>query len=366
MIAVQTVLGLVEPQSSGIAGGAFVVYYDATNDQLKTFDAREKAPAGATEERFLDADGNPLPFPNAWQSGLSVGVPGIPKLMEVLHEKYGNQPWGSLFAEAKSLATDGFELTERTEELVTNLFGLNNLFGGCEDRLIFRDPVAFEYFANEDCTAKAAGTTVINPEYAQTMDAIVENGAAAMYSGTIAEDIVAKINADRNPTNDSTISLEDLMAYEVIEREPVCKLYRDTYNICGMGPPSSGGLAVGQIFGILDNFGLSQYNTTQDVEVVHLFTQAMRLAFADRNLYVGDTDFVTVPVEGMLDADYLAERSGLISMETDMGLAAPGEPPGVFDPRAPQAVDSEGGTSHISSKFFAGSSSPFSIPFIDC
>lgn len=344
MIAVQTVLGLVEPQSSGIAGGAFVVYYDGT--KLTTFDAREKAGAEATETRYQDANGQSLGFFDAWQSALSVGVPGVPRMMEDLHMKYGTLPWADLFEDAKDLAINGFNFTGRTESNANELLAEND---SCEDRLFFRDPVAFDYFIdNATCKAKPAGTFVTNLEYAETLEALATGGADAFYTGAIAEDIIAKIAGDRKPTDDPIISLQDLLDYEVIEREPVCKTYRnETYNVCGMGPPSSGALAIGQIFGILENFDFTDMGP-QDVETVHLFTQAMRLAFADRNLYVGDSDFITVPVEGMLNETYLTERASLISETTDMGTAMPGTPPGIYDPAAPQITTFEGGTSHIS------------------
>jgi gamma-glutamyltranspeptidase/glutathione hydrolase len=344
MIAIQTVLGLVEPQSTGLAGGAFVVYYDADAGKLTTFDAREKAPAEATEGRYIDTDGNSLGFYDAWQSALSVGVPGVPRMMEDLHGKFGKVPWADLFEDAKTLALEGFALTQRTEDNANELLGRNP---SCDDRLFFRDPVAFEFFVNSDCTAKPAGTFVTNPEYADTLDILASGGADAFYTGAVAEDIIAKIAGDRKPTDDPIISLQDLINYEMLEREPVCKSYRETYNVCGMGPPSSGALAVGQILGVLENFDLSSYEA-QDVDTVHLFTQAMRMAFADRNLYVGDSDFVTVPVEGMLDEAYLQERAGLIDMTFDMGTASPGTPPGDFDTSAPQLRTFEGGTSHVS------------------
>jgi gamma-glutamyltranspeptidase/glutathione hydrolase len=335
MIAAQTVLGLVEPQSSGLGGGAFAVYYDAMSGTLTTFDGREKAPAAATEDRF---DG--LNFFSAWQSGLSVGVPGTVRLMERMHEQYGKRKWRKLFRPAIKLAQDGFELTERTSDQVAGLLALN---ASCDDRLFFRDPAAFEYFANPDCSAKAAGTVIINQDYADTLKAIARHGADAFYNGEIAENIAAAVRGDLAINGDMTT--QDLADYDVIKREPVCIEYRG-HNVCGMGPPSSGALAVGQMLGILENFDLGA-GAPLDVDTVHLFTQAGRLAFADRNLYVGDTDFVTVPVEGMLDKNYLAERAEMIT-ETDMGRADPGVPPGDFDPSAPDTTAKNSGTSHIS------------------
>ncbi len=337
LVAVQTVLGLVEPQSTGIGGGSFVVWYDAATGETTTYDARETTPMASGEDRFVG-----LGFVEAWQSGLSVGVPGNPAMMEVVHREHGRLPWQRLFVPAKTLAQGGFAMSERTAEQVDGLLASNP---NCQDRLFFRDPVAFAYFTNgdtTDCAAKPAGTTMRNKDYADTMKALSQDGAAAFYEGPLAQSIVDAVQSDPNIPGDMTLA--DLAAYEVVEREPVCMDYRG-HEVCGMGPPSSGALAVGQMLGILEHFDLG--DDPLDVEAVHLFTQAGRLSFADRNLYVGDTDFVTVPVEGMLDEDYLAERAALITDE-DMGTASPGTPPGEFDPTSPQATDTEAGTSHIS------------------
>ncbi len=337
MVAVQTVLGLVEPQSSGLGGGAFLVWYDAMTGDITTYDAREKAPLAATEDRFAG-----LGFFLAWQSGLSVGVPGTPMLMETVHAQHGNRPWPTLFAPAIGLAEGGYDVTARTADQVNALLSFNP---SCTERLLFRDPVAFEYFTNgseTDCAAIPAGTRVRNPDYADTLRTLRSEGASGFYTGDIAAAIVDAVQTDLTIPGDMTLA--DLAAYEVIERDPVCMDYRG-HEVCGMGPPSSGALAVGQILGILENFDLGDDPLGE--EFVHLFAQAGRLAFADRNLYVGDTDFVTVPVEGMLNEAYLASRAALIT-DTDMGTAAPGVPPGEFDPTGPQEGDSEGGTSHVS------------------
>ena len=339
MVAVQTVLGLVEPQSTGLGGGAFIVYYDAKTGKTTTIDAREKAPAAATEDRFSG-----LGFFPAWQSGLSVGVPGIPRMMEYMHEKYGMLPWQRLLVPAKTLALGGFKLTERTSSQVAGLLALNS---SCADgeRLFFRDPMAFEYFAfKETCQAKPAGTVMRNHAYADTLKAMAKEGADAFYYGAIAEDIAAAVQGDLNIPGDMTVS--DLANYQVVEREPVCAEYRG-YNVCGMGPPSSGALAVGQILKIIEDRPDLMGSDPLDVDTVHLFTQAGRLAFADRNQYVADTDFITVPVEGMLNDDYLAARAALIT-EDDMGTADPGVPPGDFDPYAPDNNTKVTGTSHVS------------------
>lgn len=343
MIAVQTVLGLVEPQSSGLGGGAFIVYYDAKTGKTTTIDAREKAPAAATEDRFI-VDGSPLSFFPAWQSGLSVGVPGVPRMMEYMHKRYGSLPWQRLFVPAKTLAQQGFKLTERTSSQVAGLLENNS---SCEEgeRLFFRDPAAFDYFVNhEDCTAKPAGTLMKNKAYANTLKALAKCGADAFYTGQIAQDIAAAVQNDMHLPGDMTAA--DLANYQVVERDPVCLNYRGR-KVCGMGPPSSGALAVGQILGIIENRPDLMGAMPLSADTVHLFTQAGRLAFADRNKYVADSDFVTVPVAGMLDADYLASRAAMLTM-MDMGSAAPGVPPGPFDPYAPDSAAKLSGTSHVS------------------
>ncbi len=343
MIVVQTVLGLVEPQSSGLGGGAFVVYYDAKTGKTTTIDAREKAPAAATEDRFLE-DGDSIGFFNAWQSGLSVGVPGVPRMMEYMHQRWGRLPWWRLFIPAKNLAQGGFRLTERTSDQVAGLLERNS---SCEEgeRLFFRDPAAFNYFVDaEECTAKPAGTWMRNMAYARTLKKLARRGADAFYCSGIAHDIAAAVQGDLNIPGDMMTA--DLRNYQVVKRPPVCANYRG-YKVCGMGPPSSGALAVGQILGIIENRPDLMGKTPLDVDTIHLFTQAGRLAFADRNEYVADSDFVTVPVAGMLDSDYLAERAAMLS-ENDLGPASPGEPPGPFDPYAPDSAAKESGTSHVS------------------
>ncbi|MGB5251740.1 MAG: gamma-glutamyltransferase, partial [Sedimenticolaceae bacterium] len=212
MVTAQAVLGLVEPQSSGLGGGAFVVYYDAATGHTTTFDGREKAPAAATEDRFVS-----LGFTPAWQSGLSVGVPGTPRIMEVVHNRYGIKPWSTVLQPAIRLAKAGFDLTERTSSQVAGLLARNP---SCEDRLFFRDPTAFAYFANPDCTAKPAGTRIKNKDYADTLKAMRKGGADAFYIGPIAEDIADAVQGDLAIPGDMTV--QDLADYEVVERDPVC------------------------------------------------------------------------------------------------------------------------------------------------
>jgi gamma-glutamyltranspeptidase/glutathione hydrolase len=344
MIAAQAVLGLVEPQSSGIGGGAFVVFYDAATGTLTTFDAREKAPAAARAERFLGEDGTPLDFVNAWQSGLAVGVPGVPKLMEFTHRRFGKLPWQRLFVPAISLAQNGFALTGRTSTQVAKLLSRNPSCAD-QDRLFFRHAGAFDYFVNQEaCNAKPAGTLMRNPAYAETLGRLARLGAAGFYRGPVAEEIVAAVQGDAHFPGDMTV--DDLNHYQVVERQPVCIAYH-AYQVCGMGPPSSGGVAVGQMLGILQKRSDLIGSGPLDVETVHLFAQAGRLAFADRNRYLADSDFVTVPVTGLLDKAYLKQRAGRITA-TDMGTALPGDPPFRFDRSAPDPAVKESGTSHIS------------------
>ncbi len=342
MIAAQTVLGLVEPQSSGIGGGAFVVYYDADTGDLATFDAREKAPMTAEPDRFLDDEGNSRGFVANWQSGLSVGVPGIPLLMETLHDRYGRLQYQTLFNSAKALAQGGFAITERTSDQVSGLLALNDT---CTDRVYFRDPTAFEYFTNGDtidCAAKPEGTIVKNKDYADLMKILAKQGADGFYSGPVAEAIATAVRTDLSIPGDMTV--EDLAKYTVVERAPVCIVYRD-YDVCGMGPPSSGGLAVGQILGILENFDLG--SDPLDPDTVHHVAQAGGLAFADRNLYVGDSDFVNVPIAGMLDETYLYDRFMLIDPMMDGTSYDPGVPDGALASAADPSL-TDNGTSHIS------------------
>lgn len=334
MVAAQTMLGLVEPQSSGIGGGAFVVYYDAASGETITYDAREKAPAAATEDRFVG-----LGFLTRWQSGLSVGVPGVPRLMEQMHDEHGLLPRSETFGPALARAVKGFEITERTSSQVARWLGFNP---SCEERLFFRDPAAFDYFANPDCTPKAPGTAVQNIPYAETMLTLATAGDSGFYGGEIAENIASAVQGDLNIPGDMTT--DDLANYTVEEREPVCVNYRG-HQVCGMGPPSSGGLTVGQILGILESFDLG--DDPLDERTVHLVTQAGKLAFADRNLYIGDSDFITVPIAGLIDPTYLATRAALIT-DLDLGSAEPGTPPGDFDPAAPSTADTSNGTSHLS------------------
>jgi gamma-glutamyltranspeptidase/glutathione hydrolase len=297
MVAVQTVLGLVEPQSSGLGGGAFLVYYDAASGKLTTLDGRETAPMEATPKLFLDETGQPLKFFDAVVGGRSVGTPGTVKLMQEAHNRWGKLDWKTLFDPAIKLADTGFEVSPR----------LAGLIAAEGDRLKTYDGPR-GYFFDANGAALKAGTRRDNPDYAATLSAIAEGGAAAFYAGPIAEAIVDTVRqAEKNP---GVLSLDDLANYRVKEREAVCLPYRGL-DVCGMGPPSSGAVAIGQMLGVLENFDLKALGP-DNPESWRLIGDAQRLAFADRERYLADTDFVPLPVKGLLDKTYLGERAALL------------------------------------------------------
>jgi len=310
-IAVQLVLGLTEPQSSGLGGGAFVLYWSEKDKRVGTYDGRETAPAAARPERFLDRQGNPEEFMLAVASGRAVGVPGVPRLLERLHREHGRLPWARLFEPAIRLAEGGFAKTRRLTRLLER------------EQLLREDPAARALFY--------AGPRIANREYAATLHALAQQGADAFYRGPIAQDIVRAVHAHGRPGD---MTLEDLAAYRVLEREPLCGTYRD-YHLCGMGPPSSGGIGVLQILGMLErtDFAAAKPGSAQ---AVHLFSEAARLAYADRLRYVADPAFVPQPVAQLLDANYLDARARMIGGRS-MVFALPGD------------LDGEAaGTSHLS------------------
>ena len=361
-VAIQTVLGLVEPQSSGIGGGAFTLYYKASTKQVLSYDGRETAPAAATENYLRHISDtnqtNPLPalsssFASTKASGRSIGTPGAVKMLELIHQDHGQKPWDTLFEPAIQLATNGFGISGRMADAIA----------GAKNDLL-RDPDAAAYFLNADSSPKTLGTIIKNPDYAQTLSSIAKGGANAFYTGPIAQSIVNKIkvtsSGGANPVaiTPGLTELSDLANYKAIKREPVCTTYRN-YWVCGMGPPSSGGIAVAQSLGILENFDLSasQYLPTlvnaeggkPSVAAVHLISESQRLAYADRNKYVADTDFVPLPgngVSSMVDKDYLKTRAALISTTKSMGTAQAGVFPAA---KALGSSAAEGnGTTHMS------------------
>ena len=361
-VAIQTVLGLVEPQSSGLGGGAFTLYYKASTKQVLSYDGRETAPAAATENYLRHISDtnqtNPLPtlsssFSSTKASGRSIGTPGAVKMLELIHQDHGQKPWDTLFEPAIQLATNGFGISGRMADAIA----------GAKNDLL-RDPDAAAYFLNADSSPKALGTIIKNPDYAQTLSSIAKGGANAFYTGPIAQSIVNKIkvtsSGGANPVaiTPGLTELSDLANYKAIKREPVCTTYRN-YWVCGMGPPSSGGIAVAQSLGILENFDLSasQYLPTlvnaeggkPSVAAVHLISESQRLAYADRNKYVADTDFVPLPgngVSSMVAKDYLKTRAALISTTKSMGTAQAGVFPAA---KALGSSTAEGkGTTHMS------------------
>ena len=308
MVAVQAVLGLVEPQSSGIGGGAFLVWFDATTGKLTTLDGRETAPAAATPRLFQNANGDRLKFWDAVVGGRSVGVPGTPALMEAAYKNWGQKAWSDLFAEAIDLAESGFAVSPRLAASVA----------GDADRLAqFSDTAAYFF---RDGKPLLEGSRLINAEYADVMRRMADEGAQVIYSGHIAQAIVDTVRgADRNP---GLISLADLQTYKVKERPAVCVPFRG-HQVCGMGPPSSGALTVGQILGLLDQFPLGSADSPQ---TMRLMGDASRLAFADRGRYMADSDFVPMPTKGLVSADYLSDRAKLLTGSKALTEVLPGNP----------------------------------------
>ena len=308
MVAVQAVLGLVEPQSSGIGGGAFLVWYDSKSGEITTLDGRETAPLAATPRLFQNENGERLKFWDAVVGGRSVGVPGTPALMEAAHKKWGQNSWNSLFSEAIDLADNGFAVSPRLAALVAR----------DAERLGRFSDTADYFFPNEQPLVE--GHLLTNPAYADLMRRMAKDGAEVIYSGDIARAIIDTVRgAEKNP---GVLSLTDLQIYKVKERPAVCVPFRG-YQVCGMGPPSSGALTVGQILGLLNQFPPGSSN---DPQTLRLIGDASRLAFADRGRYMADSDFVPMPTKGLLAQDYLSERAKLLNGPDALTEAVPGNP----------------------------------------
>jgi gamma-glutamyltranspeptidase/glutathione hydrolase len=307
-IAAQLVLGLVEPQSSGLGGGAFMLVHAARPRRLVAYDGRETAPAAATPDRFLDRDGKPLDFDDAAVGGRAVGVPGTVRLLEVAHRGHGRLPWPALFAPAIELALHGFAVSPRLHAMLA-----------AEKHL---QPRARAYFLDAAGEPRAAGAILRNPAYAETLRRIAAAGAGAFYHGEIAQDIVDTVrSAPRHPGD---LTLADLAGYRVVARAPVCDDYR-RWRVCGMPLPSSGGLAVLQILKILERYDVRSMGPGSFWSV-HFASEAGRLAYADRAVYAADPGYYTPPA-WLLDDAYLAERSRLIAATRSLGRAAAGVPP---------------------------------------
>ncbi|HEX3675195.1 MAG TPA: gamma-glutamyltransferase [Rhizomicrobium sp.] len=331
-IAAQMVLTLVEPESSGIGGGAFMMLYDPRTHRTTSFDGREIAPASATPTMFQDANGKPRGHFDVVPGGLSVGVPGVVAMMKLAHDRYGKLPWATLFQPAIDLSENGFPVGRK---LAATLRSYPQMA---------RMPDIKRYFYHADGTPLAQGEILKNPELAATLRAIAKDGPAAFYSGPVAEAIVDAVQ--HAPVNPGGMQLSDLASYQARERPPVCGAYR-IYHLCSMGPPSSGGISVLQILGMLERFPSKdlQPNTLSEV---HLFSEASRLAFADRAKYIADSDVVSVPIAGLLDRNYLHQRAALIDPAKDMGTAKAGDPPMKKAEFAPQRTQQLPGTSHMS------------------
>lgn len=336
-IAVQLVLTLTEPQSSGIGGGAFLLAWDG--EEIHAYNGRETAPSGASENLFLDENGDPLSHGDAVRSGLSVGVPGTFALLKTAHENHGVLPWSDLFKPAITLSEQGFRMGARLHSLLDS------------DQTLRNDPIAASYFYNTDGTPVQVGETVYNPALAQILREVSEFGISTFYTGIVAEDIVARVKSHNRP---GTIETEDIAAYLDLDlkTEVMCNEWR-SYNICGFPPPSSGHLAIMQILGIMDHLESPEIELADSIptaEWLHQFLEASKLSFADRNQYVADLRFVEAPGgdwNSMLNEEYLRERASLIS-ETSMNEAEAGNPGSVTSMYGSQIYQPESGTSHIS------------------
>jgi gamma-glutamyltranspeptidase / glutathione hydrolase len=345
LVAAQAVLGLVEPQSSGIGGGGFLMYYDAAGNSVQAYDGRETAPAAATENylRWISDTDRSEPKPDARASGRSIGVPGILRMLMDVHRQHGKTPWRDLFAPAVMLADDGFDISPRLAAAIADAAPQLRL-----------DREAAGYFLNSDGSPKTAETKLTNPAYSKTLG-VIASDPPSFYTGDIAKAIVAAAADTSGGRTPSLMTMADLAGYTAKQRQPICMPYRGK-EVCGMPPPSSGGIAVAATLGILERFAMNDHKPIDmdlnggkpSVMGVHLVSEAERLAYADRDKYVADTDFVPLPggtPNTLLNSDYLAQRAALISEQRSMGTAKPGEFGAA--PSTPVPVP-EHGTSQIS------------------
>jgi len=341
-IAVQMVLTLVEPQSSGIGGGAFVLHHDGK--KVEAYDGREAAPSAATDKLFLDAQGKPLTFIDGVVSGLSVGVPGTLSVLEMAHKEHGKLPWATLMQPAIQLAEQGFKLSPHLHR------------GLMAETYLMNDPVAATYFYDAQGKPFPIGHVLKNPELAAVMRDIAKRGSQALKDGPVAEALVKKVR--QHPKRPGSMTLQDLANYKAKKREALCfdhavQTTGKTYQLCGFPPPSSGTLAIGQMLGILNNTPAGKMQLEQGLpsaDWLHFYTEAARLAFADRGQFVADPDFVQAPGgdwRTLWNAHYLKERSSLIGAQS-MKVAQPGNPAGTKTAFAPMPAQEEYGTSHIS------------------
>ncbi|WP_261816284.1 gamma-glutamyltransferase [Vibrio gallicus] len=312
LVVVQLVLGLVEPQSSGIGGGGFMLYWDNQKQQLTSFDARETAPRAIKPNQFLDESGEALPFYDVVVSGMSVGTPGIVKLLWEFHQQHGKLKWPRLIEPIIELAEQGFEISPRLAKLIEG------------DKLRLANyPATKSYFLNPNGSPKRQGEVLKNPQYAETLKLLATYGENAFYQGDIADSIVKAVA--NHPVKPGTLSTQDLSQYRVIERPPICVDYLE-YEVCGMGPPSSGGVTVAQIMKLTEPH-LGKKFGPEDATSYQIIADATRLAFADRNLYVADSDYVAVPINGLVSTNYLNKRSALITPNKKQKQTGAGQPP---------------------------------------
>jgi len=323
-LAMMLALTVVEPQSSGIGGGGFFVHHDGKTGTLDTIDGREKAPAAATPERFFGPDGKPMPFMQAFQGGLSVGVPGNVRLLAMAHGKWGKLEWKALFQPAIKLAEDGYDVTPPLAGAIRTMAPFWKNF-----------PEITKIYFDKDGQPLPVGAHIRNPALGKILREIADKGPDAFYTGDNAQAIVSSVtSASLHP---SDMTLADLAAYQAKERKPVCGHYRK-YTVCGMGPPSSGATTILQMLGMLERFDMHKLGKDSPV-AWHLIGEAMQLAYADREKFLGDPDFVDVPVAGLIDPGYLAQRSKLISPYRALGHYEAGSPPGA--PKRTAAVQAE-------------------------
>ncbi|HWL27848.1 MAG TPA: gamma-glutamyltransferase, partial [Burkholderiaceae bacterium] len=329
LIAAQMVLNLVEPQSSGIGGGAFIVTYDAASGKVQAYDGRETAPAASRSDRFM-REGKAIPFRDAVNSGLSVGTPGLLRMLALVHDQHGALAWSQLFGPAITLAEQGFPVSARLHALLN------------ENEALRQQPAAAKYFYDAAGIPWPIGHILKNPSLAAVFRRVAAQGPAAFYQGDIARDIVDAVAGHAVPGD---LSMDDMSAYRAQERPALCTPYK-AYTLCGVPPPSSGPLAVMQILNILTHTPIAQL-PPDSLEAVHYFSEAGKLAFADRDVYVADPAFIDVPVQALLDPDYLAARARLIDPSRSMGRAPPGDPVGKLPVRGQDDSPELPSTSHI-------------------
>lgn len=332
-VAVQAVLGLVEPQSSGLGGGLVALVWSAKDRTLQAYDGRETAPASAGPDLFLGPDGKPVSFRDAVLGGKSVGVPGAVAALGLMHEDHGSLPWKALFGDAERLARDGFPVGKRLNFLFTVFDAAKNM------------PATRAYFFDDEGEPWPVGHLLKNPAYAKTVRTLARGGPEVFYSGAIADAISDAVS--KAPRNPAALTVDDIAGYQAKYRDPICVPYRE-WSVCGMPPPTSGGLVITQALGMLERFDLAGFEPG-DPEALHLILEATKLAYADRDLYVADSDFILVPIKGMLAPAYLKERSALIDPKKTVGTATAGDPwPLNAETRAADVSPEQPGTSHFS------------------